>query len=479
MSLDASTVFGFTGSVLASRFDNTATIPQFHKELWELCCSKHKKIAVAAPRGHAKSTSVTFSYLLSALLFRESQYAIIVSDTEGQAKQFLGDLKNELLENEDLIALFGIGRLKKDTETLIIVEMADGHQIRVEAKGSEQKVRGMKWRAMRPDLIVCDDIENDESVMNKDRREKLRNWFFKALLPAMSDRGRIIVVGTILHMDSLLERLLNDPTWTTARYAAHNEDFSEILWPERFNRERLEEIRYSYQAQGIPEGYSQEYLNYPIDESTAYFRRDDFRWYEPEEVDYDRLNYYAAVDFAISDKERSDYTVIAVAGIDSNNKMYIVDLLRGRWDAKEIIDNMMDIQVKWQPELFTAEEGMIRKSLGPFLKDEMLRTGIFLNLNPMVPVKDKQTRARSMQARLRQGSVYFNADADYYPDLEQEMIRFPKDVHDDQVDALAWIGLTLDNIVPGKTKQEYEDDLYDDEFDSFFQPVGRSAVCGY
>lgn len=479
MALDADTVYGFTGSVLAPRFDNTAKIPDFHKELWELCCKGGKRVAIAAPRGHAKSTSVTFSYLLSTLLFRESRYAVIVSDTEGQAKQFLGDLKNELLENEDLIALFGVGKLRKDTETLIVVEMQDGHQFRVEAKGSEQKVRGMKWRAMRPDLIICDDIENDESVMNKDRREKLRNWFFKALIPAMSDKGRIIVVGTILHMDSLLERLLCDPTWVTVRYAAHNEDFSEILWPERFNQERLEEIRYGYITQGIPEGYSQEYLNYPIDESTAYFRRDDFRWYDSDELDYDRLHYYAAVDFAIGEKERSDYTVIAVVGVDSSNRMYVVDVLRGRWDAKEIIDNMLDVQVKWHPEIYTVEEGMIRKSIGPFLKEEMLRSGVFLNLNPLVPVKDKQARARSFQARLRQGTVYFNGDADYYPDLEQELVRFPKDVHDDQVDALAWIGLTLDNIVPGLTKEEYEDELYEDEINSFYEPIGRSAICGY
>jgi len=65
--------------------------------------------------------------------------------------------------------------------------------------------------------------------MNKERREKFRNWFQKALVPCMSDNGKIIVVGTILHMDSILERLLNDPNWLTARYAAHNEDFQKYF----------------------------------------------------------------------------------------------------------------------------------------------------------------------------------------------------------------------------------------------------------
>ena len=130
--LDATTIEGFTGSILASRFDSPTPIPDFHRELWELCTLEDKKVAVAAPRGHAKSTGVTLSYLLASVLFREATYAIIVSDTEGQASQFLGDLKVELLENEALIENFGKSTLLKDTETKLIVQMEDGHQFRSE-----------------------------------------------------------------------------------------------------------------------------------------------------------------------------------------------------------------------------------------------------------------------------------------------------------------------------------------------------------
>lgn len=479
--LDAATVKGFVGSCLLDRFDGAAAIPQFHEELWDMCCSGEKKVAIAAPRGHAKSTSVTLSYLLAAALFRESSFILLVSDTEGQSKLFLNDIKIELDENENLKALFGISHFVKDSETDVIVEFDDGYQFRIIAKGSEQKVRGLKWRNKRPDLIIGDDLENDEIVMNQERREKFRNWMLKALIPCLSDNGRIIIVGTILHLDAALERLLNDPHWYTARYAAHNEDFSEILWPERFTQERLEEIRSSYILQGMPEGYSQEYLNYPIDESAAYFRRDDFRFYDPDDIDYERLTYFTAVDFAISQKEKSDYTVILTVGMDSRNKMYVVDVNRGRWDAKEIVDAMMDTQIKWNPDVFTVEEGHISKALGPYLEEEMLKTGTFLNLKKMVPVKDKESRARSIQARFRQGTVYFNGHADWYPDLEQELVRFPRDVHDDQVDALAWIGLTLAEMTPGLTKQEFEDEQYEDEFDEYHEywELGADPVGGY
>lgn len=478
--LDAETVYGFTGTCLVNRFDSAVPIPQFHKELWELCCNRDRYVAIAAPRGHAKSTSITLSFLLAAILFRRSKYALIVSDTEGQAKQFLGDLKTELLENEDVIKLFGVSHLVKETETIIIAEFEDGWQCRLDAKGSEQKVRGLKWRNKRPDLIICDDLENDEIVMNQERREKFRNWFYKALLPCMSDAGKIIVVGTVLHLDSVLERLLNDEKhWTSVRYAAHNEDFTEILWPEKFDEERLKAIRASYAAQGMPEGYSQEYLNYPIDESTAYFRRDDFRYFDRDEIEEERLEFYSAVDFAISEKEKADYTVITTVGVDEMSNIYVMDVRRGRWAANEIIDELLSVQVRYKPALFTMEEGTIRKSIGPFLKEEMMKTGIFLNINTLVPIKDKQSRARSIQARIRQGTVWFDEDAHFYPALEAELIRFPRDVHDDMVDSLAWIGLTLDNVIPGRTARELEDDAWEEEYEESFQPFGRSRVCGY
>jgi len=477
--LDSPTIHGFVGTCLISRFDRPAPIPEFHRELWEICTEDDTRIAIAAPRGHAKSTSVTLSYALSTMLFRERDYVIIVSDTEGQAVQFLGDLKSELLDNEDIQALFGSAKMIKDSETKIIVEMEDGYQFRVEAKGSEQKVRGLKWRNKRPNLLICDDLENDEIVMNKERREKFRNWFFKALLPAMSDDGKIVVVGTILHLDSVLERLLNDPHWSTARYRAHNEDFSEILWPEKFTQERLELIRSNYVSQGMPEGYSQEYLNYPIDEESAYFRRDDFRFYDRAELPEERLSYYSAVDFAISSGQKADYTVIVTVGVDSNNKMYVVDVNRGRWDAKEIIDAMFDTQVRYNPDIFAAESGMISKSLGPFLKEQMMETGVFLNIKEMVPVKDKETRARGIQARIKQGTVYFDGHADWYPDFEQELVRFPRDVHDDQVDSLAWIGLLLNEVVVGQTEKEYEDGQWEDEFEDDWEFTGICKTTGY
>lgn len=155
MALSSDLIHGFAASMLAKRYDNATRTPSFHLELWEAFCDKHPLVALAAPRGHGKSTAVTHVCTLASVLFRDRRFVVIVSDTETQASNFLNDIKEELRNNDDLIELFQIKGFKKDTETDIIVECMDGHTFRIMVRGAEQRVRGLKWMQMRPDLIIC------------------------------------------------------------------------------------------------------------------------------------------------------------------------------------------------------------------------------------------------------------------------------------------------------------------------------------
>jgi len=499
IELSSDIIQGFVNSCLIHKFDGATETPDCHKEWWELCCSKHNNVAIAAPRGHAKSTAITFAYTLANILFQTRNFIMIVSATEAQSILFLGDIKRELMDNEDIQKLFGKILFIKDTEADIIIQFEDGTQCRVIAKGAEQKLRGLKWNNKRPDLIVIDDLEEDEAVMNQDRRDKLKKWFYGALMPCRSINGHIRYVGTILHLDSLLESLMpkahskmtvDEPlkvystirslAWKSVKYRAHSPDFSNILWPTRFNIETLKAIRDDYRQQGIPEVYAQEYLNYPIDESNSFFRRSDFLSCNGETVKKQPLKYYAAVDLAISEKERADYTVFVVAGMDEAGRLFILDVLRDRMDSFGIIDTIFAIQQRYDPELFTIEAGALEKAIGPFLRQEMHRRQIYPHLNPVVPTKDKQARARSLQARMRAGGVYFDKNADWFPQYEEELMRFPRDKHDDQVDATAWIGLTLDKMIEAPTLKEIEEEEWEQEMDdSGYNEQGRSVICGY
>lgn len=509
--LTANIIQGFVGSMLAKKFDGATASPDCHREWWELCCSSSRYVALAAPRGHAKSTAVTMSYGLACLLFRQRKFMLLVSDTEAQASMFLGNLKQELQENDELVDLFGIKRddkgvvrFIKDSETDIIVEFTDGDKFRVVAKGAEQKLRGLNWNGTRPDLIIGDDIENDELVMNKDRREKMRRWFYSALLPALSPHGIVRIVGTILHMDSLLERLMpenqlftkdkrkfliEEPLrtrterrlpWNSMRYRAHTRDYEHILWPERFNKQFFVEKYADYVAQGLPDAYSQEYLNVPIDESVAYFKKGDFLALNDEERK-SRLNYYITVDLAISEKERADYSVFLIAGVDENKKLQLRNVIRDRLDGREIVDTILALQRAYEPVAFGIEDMQVSKAIGPFLYEEMAATNTYPSIVAMKHMgQDKLSRARSIQARMRAGSVKFDKDADWYPAFEDELSRFPRDKNDDQVDAFAYLGLLLDKLIEAPTARDLAEEEYEDEFnESGLSYAGRNAVTGY
>lgn len=497
MQLTGDLIHGFSTSLLMKNFDNPVESPPFHRELWDLCCLEKSKVAISAPRSHAKSTAITHAYTLASILFRAKDHILIVSDTEDQAKSFVGDLKTELLENEELQKLFHFEKLIKDRETEFVGRFADGGIFRVICKGSEQKLRGLKWRNKRPNLIVCDDLENDEIVLNDERRDKFRRWFYNALLPAGSRDCLIRVVGTILHMDSLLERLMpktilpttvkeplkeysTDETrvWTSVRYRAHDPDFEHILWPEHMNEEKLREIRQDYIDQGFPEGYSQEYLNYPIDEENAFFRKEDFI---PIEEDGQPEEYYISADFAISEKRQAAYTVFTVVSVTPNHTLRVRDVVRFRGDSYQIIDTMFELDNYYAPICFFVEQENIARSLGPVINREMSERNQFIAIEKMLPQKDKIKRARGVQARMRAGMVEFDVDADWYPDFHTELLQFPRGAYRDQVDSFAWIAIGLDSIDEASTKKELEEELYESELEEAYDAVymGASSVTGY
>jgi len=431
---------------------------------------------------------------------------LLVSDTESQAAMFLGYFKEQLQENTALVELFGLKRNEKglvqfvkETETDIVVEMEDGHKFRVIAKGAEQKLRGLIWNGTRPDIILCDDMENDELVMNKDRREKMRKWFYSALLPCISSKGIIRVVGTILHMDSLLERLMPKPYdrfshqdglrlwsesrrngWTSIKYKAHNEDFTQVLWPEKHSKESLKQKQQEYAGMGMPDVYSQEYLNVPLDESVAYFKRNDFEHITEEDAKLP-LTYYVTADLAISEADRADYSVFIIAGMDEFRRIHVKNVIRERLDGREIVDTLLNIQRVYEPEIVGIEEMQVSKAIGPFLNEEMVRENTYLSIVKLKHGgKDKIARARSIQARMRAKSVKFDKGADWYQTFEEELTRFPRDTHDDQVDAFAYLGLLLNTLVEAPTQEEMEDEEYFmDLAQSGTNLNGRSLVTGY
>lgn len=483
IALTAGLVETFAGVYLSPMYDTPVPTPDLHRKCWSLYCEPVTYAAIAAPRGHAKSTALTHDYGLATALFRAEDYIVIVSATEDLAIQHLGDIAKELRENDELIRDFKIDKLATDAKTDIIVRFLDGHECRFLAKGSGQKMRGIKWNGKRPGLIICDDLEEDEQVENKDRRKKFSRWFYRALLPCLRKGGKIRMHGTILHEDALLSRVMAGKTWKTLLFRAHKafDDFTEILWPEQFSVERLKEIQRGFVEDGDPSGYSQEYLNDPRDNAEAYLRRDDFLPMSDADRGAEK-RFSIGCDFAVSKADSANRTSFTVGGRLPTNVTCIVENRVGRWDTQEWMDEMFSLQARYDPEAFYVEDGVIWKAVSPTLNREMLTRGKWLNCVPILPVKDKATRGRPYQKRMRAGAVRFDTEGEWYPGYQQENLSFTglSDAKlDDQFDSTATLFLGLDRAP----------DLDEDDFEAAEElemrrsdprrEQGRSRVTGY
>ena len=487
MKLTAELIEAFAGTFLSTLYDEPKPTPEFHREGWKLYCSSAPHAAIAAPREHAKSTAFTHDFILATVLFRDEDYVILLSSTEEMAREHLSDITRELKTNEDLINEFGISKFVMDTQTDIIVEMSDGHQFRIIARGAGQKIRGRKWKGARPGLIVGDDLEDDEQVESLDRRVKFRKWVFRAARPALRDGGRLRIHGTVIHEDSLLARLMKDPTWATLFYKAHASfsDFTEILWEEKFSQERLRSIQASFVAQQDAAGYSSEYLNDPFDNTDAYLRRDDFVPMEARDYETPKV-VCAAADFAVSRADRANRTAFVIGGKDIDNTLHYLDVRVGRWDTLEWMQVMFLIQQRWNPQVFYVEDGVIWKSVERMIYREMQQRDIYINIEAVMSVKDKATRGRSLQRRMRAGACRFDTKAEWYAGFQSELLRFTENSQatlDDQFDAASLLSRGFDLLHTVEDADFMTEEELDFERQSEHsrkvESDGRSPVTGY
>ena len=485
VQITAELIESFSGLYLSSRYDSPQPTPQFHRECWKRYCSPVLAAATAAPRKHAKSTALTHDYCLATVLFRAESYIILIGATEEMAIEHLGDIKNELSENEELIRDFRVKGFVTEQKTDVIVECEDGYQFRIIARGAEQKIRGRKWKGRRPGLIICDDLEDDEQVENADRRRKFRKWFFRAAKQSLREGGKIRVHGTILHEDSLLMRLMKNKQWDARLYKAHSsfDEFTQILWEEQFSAERLKAIRQEFIDEGDSAGYAQEYLNDPLDYSDKYLQKSDFIPITEEDHEkFKRFN--VGVDFAISTADSANRTSFTIGGSCTSNLLHVVDQRVARLNSLGIVEEFFSVNSRWSPDMFFVEDGQIWKAIRPILEREMQIRDIWIPYTAILPVKDKAVRGRSLQKRMRSGGCRFDKDAEWYPVYEEELLRFTgqsEALLDDQFDSTAILARGIETVA----MVEDEDVLDDEELAWLAQSrvlreqSGRSQVTGY
>lgn len=445
-------------------------MPKFHKEayveLQEIIDRPggHKRVE-AAPRDHSKTTRTTFIFPFDCILYQRKHNIIIISDTGGQASDFLVDIQGELEANERIIEDFGMLQGTPWNS----VECITKTDIKIQSAGSGQKIRGKRYKAWRPDLIILDDLENDENTATPDQRDKLRNWFTKVVLKLGDNSGDtytdIVYVGTVLHYDGLLMWALRNPLWQSKIYRAvesfaertdlwdewqeilidlsnpnhekdaktffesHKEEMlkgTKVIWPEKLTY-------YDLMIKRVAEGessFNSEFQNEPINPEDRLFACKYYKELPPLE----EMTIYGAVDPSMGKTKTADYAPIITLGFHKETGyIYVLDAIIKRLHPDMIIETIFDRYEIYQHQRFAVETVAFQQ----FFKDELVKRGakrgIYLNIKEIHPIKNKEMRIQSMQPMINNGFVKFHPSQRL---LIEQLENFPKASHDDGPDCL-------------------------------------------
>lgn len=476
----------------------TAEPSRMHVDLFrslaQISRDRNGRVAVAAPRGHAKSTVVTLGFVLWSMLSGRENYALIISATKEQAAQHLKHIREEIMGNpllaEDFPELCGERRRRNAPWRDNKIRLS--REAHIHALGAGQRVRGLREGPNRPSLIVVDDLEELEACQSAEQREKTREWFTKTLLKAVAPGANVVVIGTVLHYDSLLARLLDpnqSPGWDSSKYQAvlrfadrtdlwdawseiywgraehegrsgkeaarayfeaQRDDMlegSEVLWPEREPYEVLMEQR-------LTEGqasFDAEKQNEPLDPEQCLFSAESFRHWDQDGETFHAMRkagryrrLVAACDPSLGKTtRRHDDTAIVVLGITSNGELDVVAADLAKRKPAQIIDRVLELAGEYGFEEIAVETNQFQEMLAEQLEREAGERSVRLRIRKVNHTGAKHARIQSLEPLITSGRLRFSRGQ---RELLDQLRQFPLGAHDDGPDALEMaVSIAKDN----------------------------------
>lgn len=437
-----------------------------HKEYCnEIQKDQHRKLFLL-PRGHCKSRIYSVADTIRHNLLKPSEPIGLGSDTRQRAVKRLRGIKYHYESNPVFRAVFAgrVWRNPKDRrecprwadDEIFLPGYVSTEEASITAFGIEAMPTGSHFAR-----IKFDDLVVPENTTNADQMAKLRDAYALVRSSILTTYGNVSICGTIYDDGDLHREMEESGDYTVYKRPAEWMEVDEdgvkrrrTLWPVQYGPAQLDSIKHDPLVSSYI--YSCQYLLDPVPENTDSFFQ--LAWFPRYEKLPRNLRYYAGGDLAISEKDSACSTALPVVGLDVNNELYVVDVPSGHWDSLMIVDKMTDLQARHRIGLFGLEAENIAKTLMPFLRVHMQETGVYINVEPMSPLNDKLTKARSLQGRARQGAIWLpkrgaNAPA-WLHDLELQLRRFPRGKDKDMVDALGVICRMLDKQVRPRTEEE-------------------------
>lgn len=451
----------------------------------------------AAPRGYAKSTLTALVKPIHDVCYGLERFIVIVSNTQGQANSKLKDIRTEILTNSRLNDVYDLKFPRRNPgESAYVIDSGD-NQTMFQAVGAGAEIRGIRFGESRPSKIICDDVEHSEEVTNEDIRRKYEEWFFDVVCKIGDENTNVEFIGTILHDQSLLAKLLKNPGYQAKLYQAviswsEREDLwnrwteiytnlddverkakadsfyqenkaallqgVKVLWPEKepyvdLMKELIEQGRRSFMK---------EKMNQPVGDDSKVF--DKIHWYRETSEGFliessgvviprDQLedSAYGVLDPATGKRRSSnlgDFTCILTGFKDHKGRVLVHKDWTKREPPTKYIKQIFMSHDEYKYQKFGVEENLYRELLLPNLADERKRQDeerkritklAFYEINQ---TKNKIERITAIEPKVTHGWILFNRSLSQ--EFVNQVLNFPGQ-HDDAPDCLEMIWNLIHN----------------------------------
>jgi hypothetical protein len=382
-----------------------------------------KHTLILLPRGFSKTTLLN-GLIIYMILFKLKRYIVYASESSTHAETQLQNVKKHLSENELIAGLWGQleppkgGNLRWTNE---FIQTLSGFSML--ARGSGSQIRGTNVDAVRPDLMLFDDIEDRKEIQNDALRHELKKWVLRDALPALPRRDKdafAVVLGTLMHSDSVMVTLSKDPRFNTIVFAAVDAK-GEALWKEHMNLEAIEQEKGAFAAAGDLAGFYMEFFNKVRAPEGAKFPGPFI--YSP--VQGEQIVRGLAIDPALSSaKTACDCVLAVVARSIKNGRTWVEDLVgRKGMTPREQVDTYFELSSKYNVDHHGVEAIAYQTALVHLLREEMFRKGKYFEITEIKHGIRKEVRIEGiLQPRYRNGYIHHVRP---FRKLETQLLDWP------------------------------------------------------
>ncbi|NPU84384.1 MAG: hypothetical protein HPY65_07830 [Syntrophaceae bacterium] len=408
-----------------------------HQE-WQFITELKDQLAlVGAPRELAKSTFFTLGNPVHKIVYGLKRFIWPCSDTHDQAAAFSLQIKLELEENPRIKHDFGNLKTKSWSDD----EFETSNGVMVMARGRGDKVRGIRYRQHRPDMVIFDDMENDETVENPHTTKKIKNFIRGAVLGSLGRGYSAIMVGNLFSPLSAISQLIAEEDEDgLPRYESRVYDLildegtpdERSLWPAAWPMERILKKKHDVGTYT----FNKEYRN-KVGTEDSPFPEEQVRYFERIEVVNRELLFATAVDPSGTSTRGSDFRAVVTFGLDPKEMIFPC---MHAWIKRRSIGDMFAAayqQNDTYPGIVVIEENMFKDFLHEAIQNYAKEVNRFLPWSPIQHNTKKIARIVGTCSYLwEHGRILFEKNhSDQRVLIEQFVYIYNQTVHDDGPDS--------------------------------------------